>query len=493
MKTQNAQIETIPNWNFDNSYARLPENFYSLTEPTPVSDPKIVLVNNDLAQEMGLELSDYSDEALAQLFSGNQLPDGAEPLAQAYAGHQFGHFTMLGDGRAHLMGEHITPDGKRLDIQLKGSGKTAFGRRGDGRAALGPMLREYIISEAMYALNIPTSRALAVVTTGEPVFRETILQGAILTRVASSHLRVGTFEYLAASRDVEELKSLADYAIHRHYPELKNANAPYEALIWAVMSRQITLITEWMRVGFIHGVMNTDNMTISGETIDYGPCAFMDHYHPGAVFSSIDHNGRYAFANQPNIAQWNLARFAEALLPLLHEDIEKASARAEEIINSFENLFSESWLNMMRSKLGLLGKEAGDKTLIDNLLEWMEQNEMDYTNFFRDLISEIPPTDEVYQGDAFQNWWQRWQKRLKQNGKPLKSSLSLMGRNNPVLIPRNHLVENALKAAEEEADLSYLNKLLVGFSQPYEEKPEFLAFRKPPKAEERVLETFCGT
>ncbi len=480
-------------WNFDNSYIRLPNHFYARTEPVVVQEPSIVIINNTLAKKLGINLDGYSQEELAEFLAGNTIPQGSEPIAQAYAGQQFGHFTMLGDGRAHLLGEHITPDNKRVDIQLKGSGKTPFSRRGDGRAALGPMLREYIISEAMHALGIPTTRSLAVVTTGEAVYRETMLQGAILTRVAASHIRVGTFEYFAAQEDSEGLRQLADYTIDRHYPELKNSENPYLDLIKAVMQRQINLIVEWLRVGFIHGVMNTDNMAISGETIDYGPCAFMDAYDPQTVFSSIDRNGRYAYANQPHIAQWNLARFAESLLPLLHDDIETAAALAEAVIQSFNAPFQKAWLSMMRQKLGLFGEEKQDEQLIGDLLKWMQRHHMDYTNTFRALISKTIPEGEPYQEEAFRSWWQKWQERLAQNSKPLKSSFCLMRANNPMVIPRNHKVEEALSTAEQHSDFSKLHILLNALSKPYEDISEFATFRKPPKPEEQVMQTFCGT
>ncbi len=480
-------------WNFDNSYLRLPGYFYTKMHPIPVSDPHVVIVNQKLANKLGLMLEKSSKNELAQLFSGNALPKGSEPLAQAYAGHQFGHFTLLGDGRAHLIGEHVTSDGTRVDIQFKGSGKTPYAKRGDGRAALGPMLREYIISEAMHNLDIPTTRSLVVVTTGEKVYRESMLQGAILTRVASSHMRVGTFQYLATQKDGKGLKQLADYAIDRHYPELKCSEQPYLDLIKAVMNRQIDLVVNWLRVGFIHGVMNTDNMAISGETIDYGPCAFLDSYDPQTVFSSIDQMGRYAYANQPHITQWNLARFAEALMPLLHKDIEEAAALAEEVIQSFNTHFQTSWLSMMRRKLGLFGADKADELLIADLLNWMQQNHSDYTNTFRDLISETISEGETYIAEDFQNWRQRWLTRLKQNSKPMESAFCLMRANNPAFIPRNHQVEKALFAAEEQSDFSKLHKLLEVLSEPYVDKPEYKEFQKPPKPEERVYQTFCGT
>lgn len=480
-------------WNFDNSYAALPECFFTRIDPSKTHDPRILIVNYALAHEMGLSFKKCSDRELADLFSGNRLPKGSEPLSQAYAGHQFGHFTMLGDGRAHLIGEHTTPNGARFDIQYKGSGKTPYSRRGDGRAALGPMLREYIISEAMNSLRIPTTRSLAVVTTGESVYRETVQQGAILTRVANNHLRVGTFEYLAAKQDIYGLKKLADYAIWRNYPELKESDTAYLDLIKSVMERQISLIVGWLRIGFIHGVMNTDNMAISGETIDYGPCAFMDEYNPQAVFSSIDHMGRYAYGNQPHIAHWNLTRFAECLLPLLHDNAEHATALAENLIQSFDTRFQKTWLAMMRCKLGLFGEDSDDIRLINDLLKWMQQHQTDHTNTFRDLTSESRPKNGLYNTEDFQSWWSRWQARLKRNKKPLKSSLSLMQKNNPAVIPRNHKVEEVLSAAEEQSDLSKLHMLLDVLADPYSDKSNFSEFCHPPKPGERVHQTFCGT
>ncbi len=487
------------NWTFDHSYARLPEHFYTRLDPTPVQNPELVVVNHALADDLGLTLKDASNDDLAAMFSGNTLPAGAKPIAQAYAGHQFGHFTMLGDGRAHLLGEHLTLDGTRVDIQLKGSGQTPYARRGDGRAALGPMLREYVISEAMHALHVPTTRSLAVVTTGEPVYRETMLQGAILTRVASSHLRIGTFEYVAAQRNISDLKQLADYAIDRHDAGLKESKQPYLEWLKVVMERQIALVVDWLRVGFIHGVMNTDNVTLAGETMDYGPCAFMDKYDPQTVFSSIDQMGRYAYANQPRIVQWNMARFAEALLPLLHEDIKQGAALAEEVIHSFQTSFQRAWLAMMRRKLGLFGAQKEDEALVGDILQWMQRNEMDYTNTFRALASDraltagTKPEGEVFEAKAFQAWWRRWQERLQQNSKPISSSLCLMRANNPAIIPRNHKVEEALTAAEELRDFSVLHRLLAALAKPYQDHPEYAEFQTPPTPEERVYQTFCGT
>ena len=479
-------------WRFDNSYLQLPEHAYARQQPESVQAPELVVFNRSLAAELGLSLADCSDEQLAQLFSGNQLPAGAEPIAQAYCGHQFGYFARLGDGRALLLGEHLTADGKRVDIQLKGSGRTPFSRNGDGRAALGPMLREHIMAEAMHALGVSTARSLAVVSTGEAVYRESALPGAILTRVAASHLRVGTFEHFAG-QDLASMKQLADYAINRHYPELNDSAQPYLDFFQAVMRRQITLVVDWLRVGFIHGVMNTDNMTISGESIDYGPCAFMDSYDPHTVFSSIDHGGRYAFANQPQIAKWNLARLGEALLPLLHDDAEQAAAQANAMLKSFDEEFQKAWLTMMRSKLGLLGEQDADTEIIDELLQWMQQHQADYTNTFRDLSAENAPTAEQYQNEQYLNWHKRWQQRLEQGNEPLESALKTMRINNPAIIPRNHRVEAALSAAEKDADFSVLHALLDALREPYVDSDAYLEYRQPPTAMEKVRQTFCGT
>lgn len=486
-----SSIDCRVGWRFDSTYQRLPDIFYTKLAPTPVRAPRMVMLNHALAKSLGLDLSSLEPDQAAPLFAGNALPEESQPLAQAYAGHQFGHFTMLGDGRAHLLGEHITPEGKRFDIQFKGSGPTPYSRRGDGRAALGPMLREYIISEAMHGLGIPTTRSLAVVTTGEPVLRDGLLQGAILTRVASSHLRVGTFEFIAAREDVQALKQLADYAIARHYPELQDAAKPYHAFLEAVMQRQAALVASWMHVGFIHGVMNTDNMTISGETIDYGPCAFMDSYDPNTVFSSIDSHGRYAYGNQPAIAQWNLARFAETLLPLLHEDIQQAVEIAEASVERFGKWFQHAWLSGMRKKLGLFGEEAGDLMLVQSLLAWMQKQNADYTNTFRDLSGDLP-SNSIYQDEAFQLWHQQWMARRARNSKSLKSSACLMRASNPAIIPRNHQVESALEAAQQ-GDLSKLTRLLSALVKPCNDVSEYTEFTVPPPADAGMYQTFCGT
>ena len=483
---------TSSGFKFDNTYLHLPEIFYTKLVPAPVPEPEMVILNTPLAIELGLDFSEISLDKQAVLFSGNQMPESAEPFAQAYAGHQFGHFSILGDGRAIVWGEHITPTGQRFDLQFKGSGPTPYSRGGDGRAPLGPMLREYIISEAMQALNIPTTRSLAVVTHGEQVYRETTLPGAILTRVASSHIRVGTFQFAALKEDKETIKALLDYTIKRHYPEIKEKQNKALSLLKAVIEKQAELITHWMRVGFIHGVMNTDNMALSGETIDYGPCAFMDTYDPGTVFSSIDHTGRYAYANQPAITQWNLARLAETLLPLINENVEKARDLAEEAINGFGVVYKEKSLSMLRAKVGLFGEQPEDEKLITDLLDWMHQKGADYTNTFLDLANESPPKGESYNSDTFKEWHTRWQARVVKNTQPLESSLALMRANNPVVIPRNHIVEQALDAATN-GDLHPLKDLLATLQEPYKNSSDLKPYQCPPKPEEKVCHTFCGT
>lgn len=479
-------------WRFDNTYSRLPEVLFAAAVPVAVRAPRPSILNHQLADELGLNLAALSPEAAAALFAGQDLPDGSQPIAQAYAGHQFGSFTMLGDGRAILLGEHRTPSGRLVDIQFKGTGQTRFSRGGDGRAALGPMLREYLISEAMAALGIPTTRSLAVVTTGEPVYRASALHGAILTRVAASHLRIGTFEYLAARRDESNLRLLADYAIARHYPELAAAPQKYLELFRAVTGRQAALIARWQLVGFIHGVMNTDNMAISGETIDYGPCAFMNAYRPDTVFSSIDHAGRYAYGNQPAIAQWNLARFAETLLPLLDSDQEKAVAAALEVLGEYPALFERYWLAGMRKKLGLQTDDANDLDLSRSLLDWMQKSQADFTNTFRDLSSEGPPAGDRYREPDFLAWHARWQHRLSRDGRSNASACAVMRAVNPAVIPRNHRVEEALSAAEDLDDLSVLHRLLAALALPYEARPDLAPYRDPPP-DDGNYRTFCGT
>jgi len=479
-------------WRFENTYARLPGIFFAPAKPAAVGAPRLVILNRRLADDLGLDFEAILPEAAASVFGGQDLPSGARPIAQAYAGHQYGHFTMLGDGRAILLGEHRSPSGHLVDIQLKGSGQTQFSRRGDGRAALGPMLREYIISEAMFALGIPTTRSLAVVTTGDPVYRETKRRGAILTRVAASHIRVGTFEYLAARDDELNLRVLADYAIQRHYPELKDSPSRYVDFFRAVMDRQAALVARWQFVGFIHGVMNTDNMAISGETIDYGPCAFMNTYRPNTVFSSIDHAGRYAYGNQPAIAQWNLARFAESLLPLLADQQEKAVAVATEALDQYPALFEKYWLTGMRAKLGLQCAEAGDLELAQSLLTWMQNNRADFTNTFRDLSADQLPTGERYQDPEFREWHSRWQVRLSRESRSNTEAHVAMRGINPAVIPRNHRVEEALAAAEDHNDLSLLHRLLATLATPYDIDADAATYQEP-SPEDCGYRTFCGT
>jgi serine/tyrosine/threonine adenylyltransferase len=480
------------NWHFDNTYTRLPDAFFSKLAPTPVKEPRLVVFNRALAQELGLKPDTAGESALAALFSGNALPPQATPIAQAYAGHQFGNFTMLGDGRAIVLGEHIAPDGRRYDIQLKGSGPTPYSRRGDGRAALGPMLREYIISEAMHGLGIPTTRSLAVVTTGESVYREEVLPGAVLTRVASSHLRVGTFEYASARRDLEGLSALVNYAIERHYPDLAGAKTPALSLLSAVMERQADLIVEWMRVGFIHGVMNTDNMTISGESIDYGPCAFMDVYDPATAFSSIDRDRRYAFGNQAAIAQWNLARLAEALLPLLHPDTDEAVVLAKDKIESFSDIYATRWRAMMRRKLGLTEESEENLSLIRDLLDWMHRNGADYTNTFRLLSADLLLDDKKASDQKFIDWHARWRFRLEKSSKLRPTPLSLMQAANPAYIPRNHQVEMVLEAAGK-GDLVPLQNLMKVLARPYVERQGLDSYMEPSARADASYRTFCGT
>ena len=477
-------------WHFDNSYSKLSKTFKEDIKPTPVHEPELVILNEELAKNLNLNFSGIDKKKLAEIFSGNNLPDGTNSIAQAYAGHQFGHFTMLGDGRAVLLGEHIDNKNQRFDIQFKGSGRTSFSRGGDGRAALGPMLREYIISEAINALNIPTTRSLAVVKTGEKVVRENLLNGAILTRVASSHIRVGTFQYIAATQNLEDLNTLVDYTIDRHYPEIKSSKNKALDLLSLVMERQCQLVINWMRVGFIHGVMNTDNMTISGETIDYGPCAFMDQYDPKTVFSSIDKFGRYAFSNQPPITKWNLARFAECLIPLIDKDEDTAIKIATELIDNFQNIYEEKWLNMMRDKLGLFGEDKNDLTLINKLLDWMKNNNADYTNTFCHLMG-VEIDNEVYKNDDFKNWTNEWEKRLKLNNSSDKY-LELMKKTNPIVIPRNQKVEDALADADK-GNLETMNKLLKVLSNPYSDQENIIEFQKPTPTGNEKYQTFCGT
>nr|WP_307989657.1 YdiU family protein [uncultured Niameybacter sp.] len=480
-------------WKLVSTYRELPSLFFTELEPIPVREPQLVKLNEILAKDLGLDEIDLKSENVVEVFAGNKVPKGATPLAQAYAGHQFGYFTMLGDGRALLIGEYITPLDERVDIQLKGSGRTPYSRGGDGRAALGPMLREYIISEAMYALGIPTTRSLAVVSTGEPVVRQKIEKGAILTRIAKSHLRVGTFQYAAKWGTKEELQALADYALKRHYPTWEDVENKYLYLLEQVVKEQARTIAKWQLVGFIHGVMNTDNMTISGETIDYGPCAFMDTYDPSTVFSSIDRDGRYAYGNQPGIAAWNLARFAETLIPLLHEDQKQAIQLGEEVVNKFGKLYYDAWLEGMRAKLGLFNKEEGDHALIQALLELMEKHKLDYTNTFATLTTGEITDKSIYEEEAFKEWYKLWEERLSRQKETKEEVKHLMQSHNPYVIPRNHRVEEALEAAVQEGDYSTMEMLLSMLAEPYAYTDEQKAYTTLPEPSSCPYRTFCGT
>ena len=477
-------------WHFDNTYSKLSNTFKEDIKPTPVHDPELVILNKELAKDLNLDFSKIDNKDLAKLFSGNSLPENTNPIAQAYAGHQFGHFTMLGDGRAVLLGEHLVGQKDRFDIQFKGSGRTSFSRGGDGRAVLGPMLREYIISEAINALKIPTTRSLAVVKTGEKIVRENLLPGAILTRVASSHIRVGTFQYIAAKQNIDDLNILVDYTINRHYPEIKLSKNKALDLLNLVMERQCQLVVDWMRVGFIHGVMNTDNTAISGETIDYGPCAFMDHYNPKVVFSSIDKLGRYSFANQAPIIKWNLSRFAECLIPLIDKNEDTAIKIATEIIDNFEKIYEVKWLNMMRDKLGLFGENINDRELINNLLSWMENNKADYTNTFCYLMNIRVNNSEIYNDKSFINWLDVWKKRSLINNGSKEKQINIMLNVNPSVIPRNHKVEEALTSANDD-DLKVMNKLLSVLDKPYGEQKDIEEYQSP--SDNKEYQTFCGT
>lgn len=476
-------------WQWDHSYARLPELLFKKTLPTPVHEPQVVIFNQALADQLGLDSSLAENAAF---FVGNEIPAGALPIAQAYAGHQFGHFTSLGDGRAILLGEQICPDGSRFDIQLKGPGRTPYSRGGDGRAALGPMLREYIISEAMHALGIPTTRSLAVATTGEEVVRTEILAGAVLTRVAASHIRVGTFQHAAAHEDLAALRALADHTRKRHYPDIADGNSCHFELFQSVMNRQAELIAKWMHVGFIHGVMNTDNMALSGETIDYGPCAFMDDYDPDTVFSSIDRNGRYAYGNQASIARWNLARLAEAMLPLFSEDRSKAVDLANEALGTFEGKFQHAWLMGMRSKLGLFTLEFEDGTLVQNLLDWMHRNHLDFTRTFRTLSDEGAISEASFIDPDFLEWHERWSSRLRRQPQSPTEIASRMKASNPAVIPRNHKVEEALTAATQQEDFTVMTRLLAALASPWSNEAS-QEYTSPPAAGSPPYQTFCGT
>jgi uncharacterized protein YdiU (UPF0061 family) len=489
---------------FSNTYVRLPERFYSRLNPTPVAAPHLVKLNVELATNLGLDANVLASARGVEILTGNRVAEGSEPLAQAYAGHQFGYFVpQLGDGRANLLGEVIARDGGRYDIQLKGSGRTPFSRGGDGRAALGPVLREYIVSEAMAALGVPTTRALAAVTTGERVLRDMPLPGAVLTRVAASHLRVGTFQYFAARRDTEGVRVLADYAIARHYPAAAQNGQPYRALLEGVVARQAQLIAQWMLLGFVHGVMNTDNTSISGETIDYGPCAFMEAYSPVMVFSSIDHGGRYAYGNQPGAAHWNLARLAEALLPVLAQEAgseEAAVTAANEVLTAFEPQYEAARSAGLRRKLGLTTEREGDLPLAEDLLQRMAANRADFTLTFRRLCDAAagPEGNAVVrtlftEPEAYDGWAAGWHERLEEEPADGQTRAAAMRTVNPAIIPRNHLVEASLDAASRRQDFQPFEELLDAVSRPYEERPGLEKYTIPARPEECVLQTFCGT
>jgi uncharacterized protein YdiU (UPF0061 family) len=483
---------------FDNTYAQLPSRFYARQAPVTVAGPRLVKLNQALAVELGLDHDRLSSPDGLAVLAGNAVPDGADPLAMAYAGHQFGNFVpQLGDGRAILLGEVLDPRGERFDIQLKGSGRTPFSRAGDGRAWLGPILREYIVSESMHALGIPTTRALAVVATGELVHRETELPGAVLTRVARSHVRIGTFEYFSTRRDTEAVRRLANYVIARHYPEAEADERPYRALLHSVIARQARLIAQWLGVGFIHGVMNTDNMSIAGETIDYGPCAFMDAYHPATVYSSIDRGGRYAYANQPHIAQWNLSRLAQSLLPLIDQDQSKAIDEAQVAIDAFPERFEQAYLDRFRDKLGMFETHSDDADLIGALLQTMAETSADFTNTFRALCDATDGTDngarnELGDSSAGNDWLGRWHARLARETVNPATRATRMRRANPAVIPRNHHVEAALEAAVT-GNLDPLEDLSRILASPWEGRPHSLPYRCPPEPHEVVHQTFCGT
>ena len=485
---------------FDNSYARLPSAFHARVLPAIVSAPKLIAFNTTLAKQLGLDASVFTTPEGIEILAGKRIPDGAEPIASAYAGHQFGEFNpQLGDGRAILLGEVIDRDGQRRDIQLKGSGPTPFSRRGDGRAALGPVLREYIVSEAMAALGIPTTRALAAVTTGESVYREIELPGAILTRVAASHIRVGTFQFFASRGDIEAVRQLVQHVINRHYPDAARAQNPVRAFLDGVIERQAKLVAQWLHVGFIHGVMNTDNMSVSGETIDYGPCAFVDAYDPATVFSSIDSYGRYAYANQPPIARWNLARLAECLIALLADDEEAGLQQANDAIALFADHFNTAYVGGLRRKLGLLSEQEGDAALAQDLLDRMTTSKADFTLTFRALCDAAidPAADETVRNlfidpTSYDAWALQWRARLAQEPQH-DGARDAMRSANPRFIPRNHRVEAVIEAAVSRQDYAPLHEIMRVLSSPYDDQPAFAAYAEPPPPESRVYQTFCGT
>ena len=476
---------------FDHSYSRLPSVLFARANPQQFKNPSLVIVNEVLVGEFGLNI-DALKTADWACFSGREIPEGAFPIAQAYAGHQFGGFNNLGDGRAILLGEHILPNQQRIDIQLKGAGTTPYSRSGDGLAGLGPMLREYLMSEAIYALGVPTTRSLAVMLTGEVVYRAEPLSGAVLTRVAESHIRVGTFQYAAALDDIDALRALADYTIHRHYPALENHPQPYIGLLEAVIDRQAFLIAKWMRFGFIHGVMNTDNMSIAGETIDYGPCAFVNAYSPKTVFSSIDKNGRYAFGNQPMMGEWNLTRFAESLLPLLAENQEEAIRIATECLNQYQTKYREYWLNGMRKKIGLFNDELNDLALVEDLLMLMHKHQADYTNTFCNLTKHNQLKSELLADGGFKNWQVMWDERLSRQAQTAGEVAALMNSNNPLVIPRNHLVEEVLGVAAQ-GDMNPFHDFLEVLAKPYDMPKNEKYIRAAGAGFDASYQTFCGT
>lgn len=490
MTEKSLTIET--GLNLKNSYVTLPQIFFSKQNPSRVPSPKLAAINYSLIESLGLNSKVFQSDEGIEILAGNKVPEGSIPFAQAYGGHQFGHFTMLGDGRAVLIGEHITPSGEQVDIQLKGAGRTPYSRGGDGKAALGPMLREYIISEAMNALGIPTTRSLAVVKTGESIIREDYLPGAVLARVASSHIRVGTFQFAANWGTYYDLKELADYTIKRHFSDIDDEENKYICLLQEVIKRQASLIAKWQLVGFIHGVMNTDNMTISGETIDYGPCAFMDIYDPETVFSSIDHYGRYAYENQPKIAGWNLARFAETLLPLIHDNQDKAVEIAQEEISNFTHLYKKNWISGMRKKLGLFNKEEKDESLVEELLNIMHKYRADYTNTFRGLTLDKRDDIEMFKTEEFKKWYELWQERLGRQQESKELVKELMKKSNPAIIPRNHRVEEALDSAIK-GDYSVMDNLLEALSKPYDYSKAQDYYSRLPEVANKTYKTFCGT
>jgi uncharacterized protein YdiU (UPF0061 family) len=486
---------------FEHTYAAMPANFFARVAPTPVAAPRLIKLNRPLAVHLGLDPDLLATPEGAEILAGKQLPEGADPIAMAYAGHQFGHFVpQLGDGRAILLGEVIDADGVRRDIQLKGSGPTPFSRRGDGRAALGPVLREYIVSEAMWALGIPTTRSLAAVITGESVMREMPLPGAVLTRVASSHIRVGTFQYFAARGDTDGVRRLADHVIARHYPQVAQAPRPYHALLEGVIARQADLVARWLLVGFIHGVMNTDNTSISGETIDYGPCAFMDQYNPAQVFSSIDEFGRYAYANQPRIALWNLTRLAECLLPLFADDQDVAIAEAQEILACFPEKFAATYQAGLRAKVGLFTRQDSDEALVQDLLDAMARNQADFTLTFRRLgAAGLDPANDTAARQlfadpaAYDEWAARWRQRTADEPQSAAERQAAMHAVNPAFIPRNHRIEAVIEAAVNRDDFAPFEELIAVLARPYEDQPAFAGYAEPPQPHQRVLQTFCGT